>query len=315
MGRAIFSVLVVLMLCRTAAAQFKEASDDKKGARLGESVTTRWQSGLLITAEGVPCRGLVGTAPVPVEWPEQQVTVAEEDIPPSTQLSYQMDGAVKMMVVKIPGIPAGQQVRAVVTTEVRRSALRPPADTRIYRMPESRRLPRDVRPYLAASPMIESRNPKLKGLARQAMSGKETAWAKVEALYDYAREKVTQKNGRVKGAILALKEGEGNHEDITGLFIALCRASDVPARTVWIPRHCYAEFYLVDDDGEGHWFPCQVAGNREFGGISETAPILAKGDSFRDPDNPREKRRFPAEILTAESGSPKVQTVRKPVSP
>jgi hypothetical protein len=94
----------------------------------------------------------------------------------------------------------------------------------------------------------------------------------------------------------------------------MCRINDVPARTVWIPGHCYPEFYLVDADGTGHWFPCQVAGTRAFGNMPEHRPILQKGDNFRVPEF-RERQRYVAEHLTirdAPGGNkPKVQFIRK----
>jgi len=224
----------------------------------------------------------------------------------------------------VPMLPGGQQARALVTLEVKRSVLLPPQNTEIYKLPDAKRLPRDVRPFLGSSPLIESRNPRMKTLAKQIMGEKEGAWEKVESIYQWVRQKVKLKSGRLKGATLALKDGEGNHEDLASLFIALCRAGDIPARTVWVPKYCYPEFYLLDDEGKGHWFPCRVADNRdlgaesgptsgkqEFGGISETGTILAKGDNFRSPHTPRERQRFPAESLTAESGNPKVETVRK----
>ena len=44
--------------------------------------------------------------------------------------------------------------------------------------------------------------------------------------------------------------------------------------------------------------PCQSAGTREFGEITEFAPILQKGDNFRPPKNSRERQRYMAEFLT-----------------
>ena len=54
-----------------------------------------------------------------------------------------------------------------------------------------------------------------------------------------------------------------------------------PARAVWIPGHTYPEFYLEDENGKGHWFPCQAAGSYQFGSMSEKRPILQKGDRFK----------------------------------
>jgi hypothetical protein len=129
------------------------------------------------------------------------------------------------------------------------------------------------------------------------------------------RNNVKYGHGGEKGAAAALRDGHGSKHDLTSLFIALCRAHDVPARTVWIVDHCYAEFYLQDQDRNGCWFPCQVAGTREFGGMSDFRPILQKGDNIKLEKN-SEPQRFVTEVLTGRGGrggrgQPQVEFVRK----
>ena len=311
---SLLALLVWLSVASAASAQFKEGTENRKGPRLGPPATQRWLAGLIVTAEGGACRNLLGTAPIPIDWPEQEVRVAEEEISPTAHVSYQkLEGSVKMMVVKIPTLPGGQQAKALVTLEIKRSTLLPPKDPSIYKLPDVKKLPREVRPWLGPSPLIECSNPRLKSLAKQTVADKEQAWEKVQAIYQWVRKNVQQKGGPLKGAVATIKSGEGNHEDMASVFIALCRAAGIPARTVWVPKHCYPEFYLVDDEGDGQWFPCQVAGNEEFGGISETGPVLAKGDNFRAAQGSRdkEKQRFPAESLTGEGAGPKREFVRK----
>ena len=81
---------------------------------------------------------------------------------------------------------------------------------------------------------------------------------------------------------------------MTSLFVALCRAADIPARTVWVPEFSYAEFYLLDKKGEGHWIPCSPAGTKAFGEMLDTKPVLAKGDNFRPPyGQPRASAVYP----------------------
>jgi hypothetical protein len=132
------------------------------------------------------------------------------------------------------------------------------------------------------------------------------------------REKVEYKEGKIKTAVAALQDGHGDCEELTSLFIAACRAADVPARMVWVPDHCYPEFYLVDDAGEGHWFPCQAAGTRAFGSMPELRPILQKGDNFKVPEK-KKPQRYVAEFLSGKpvkgSGPPKVTFVREFVQP
>jgi hypothetical protein len=125
---------------------------------------------------------------------------------------------------------------------------------------------------------------------------------------------VTYEKGQAAGAMAAVKAGKGNTDDLTSVFIALCRSMDVPARTVWVPGHCYPEFYLIDDDGQGHWFPCEMKETRSFGGIAEQRPVLMKGDNFRPPYAPRDRQRMLSEYLTGAGGKPKSRFVRQSVN-
>lgn len=312
--------LIAAVLCFASVApawgQFKEGSPDSEGTKTGKSQVTRWRVGMEIKASGGPCRGMTGYVPVPTDWPEQEVNVVDEDISQGTKVSYEtVDGGAKIMNVKISQIPAGQEAKALVTFEIRRSELLPPTNTDIYKLPDPKKLPREVRIYLTPSPKIESRDPKIRELVKQIGTDKQKAWDRVEAIYDWVREKVKYRNGPLKGALAALRDGTGDCEELTSLFIAICRASDIPARTVWVPGHCYPEFYLLDDKDEGHWFPCQAAGSRQFGGISEKRPILQKGDNFRPPRGSKERQRYMAESLTGSpapgGGKPQVRFVRE----
>jgi hypothetical protein len=297
-----------------AWAQFKEGGD-VEGAKAGKSETTRWQAGMTIKATDAACQGLVGYTPVPTDWPEQQVTVVQEEVSPEAKISYEMvDGGVKIMHVRVPRLDAGQEAKALVTLEIRRSAVIPPEKTDNYVLPDVKKLSQQMRRYLLPSPKIEVRDPKIRDLAKKLPAEKEKAWDKVEVIYDWVQKHVKYQNGPLKGAAAALRDGTGDCEELTSLFIAICRAANIPARTVWVPGHCYPEFYLEDEKGKGHWFPCQAAGAREFGGISELRPILQKGDNFRPPKNSKQRQRYMAEYLTGSGGGrPEVKFVRQPV--
>ena len=106
------------------------------------------------------------------------------------------------------------------------------------------------------------------------------------------------RESELKGAVQTLHDGQGDCEAMTSLFIALCRAHKIPARMVWVTDHSYPEFYLVDDQQQGHWLPCQVSGARAFGEMPETRVILQKGDNFRIPET-KERRRYVAVQLKA----------------
>ena len=184
-----------------------------------------------------------------------------------------------------------------------------------------KKAPRDTKRWLNSSPYIDTRDSKIKSLAKEkfrSLEG-EGAWKQVEGLYELVRELVEYKEGKIKTASKALRDGEGDCEELTSLFIAMCRVNRVPARMVWIPDHCYPEFYLEDAKGKGHWMPCQAAGTRAFGEMPEMRPILQKGDNFKVPEKSKPQR-YVAEFMTGKpaqrgAGPPDHKFVRELVQP
>jgi hypothetical protein len=321
-------LLAVPVLAEAQVQKLKPATPSKKteeakptdepvnyGWRLDKEQKQKIKVGIIVTAETV-CRGISATAPIPFDWPEQKVEIAHEDFTPLARgIAYRPVGtSAKQMVLTIPNMPAGDVAQALVTYEVTKFAQLPPEDPSIYVMPNLKKLKPDVRVHLGPSPYIETTNPKFRATIKEVIPDKSIgAWEKVEKIYDWTREHVEFKHGPLKGAIQAMKDGFGDAEELVGVFIALCRVSEVPARMVWVPGHVYAEFYLEDADGKGYWFPAQVAGTREFGGINDYRPILMKGDNFVTAERPKDRQRFIAEFLTGSGGKPRVQFVREMV--
>ncbi len=293
-------------------APFGTSTGSPTQVRLGEEHVSRYKIGVVIQAVGGPCRGIIATIPVPADWPEQTVRIFDEDVSANVgQVSYQMlEGGVKQMVVSIALLQGGDEAHAMVTVEVNRRTLIAPEDTSQFVLPKQ--MDRQTRRFLAPSPYIESRHGRIRKLAKEITKDQESAWEKVESIYDWVRENVDYQNGKLKGALAALRDGTGDCEELTSLFIALCRANGIPARTVWVPGHCYPEFYLADETKQGHWIPCQAAGSHSFGGIVEQRPVLQKGDNFRVPGS-RTVQRYVAEKLkvAAATGKPAVRFVRE----
>ncbi len=307
-----FLAVVFFALSPSKAGQLEAPS---KGAKLDKQLTQRWKVGMTIRAAG-PCAGIFGTAPIPTDWPEQQVRIVKEEVAPQAQLKYRtLDNGVRQLLVYIATLNAGETASVLVTVEVTKFSQLGPDDPSQLKIPE--KLPRDIARFLAPSPMIESRHPKIVSLAKEVLKDKKeaSAWEQVEAIYDWVRDHVEYKNGDLKGAVAALKDGTGDCEELTSLFVALCRANRIPARCVWIPEHCYPEFYLQDDSGAGYWIPCQAAGTRDFGGMPDFRPILQKGDNFKVPEI-KEPQRYVAEFVKMNAikigtAKPKVDFVRQ----
>ncbi len=303
-----------LAIPRTSLAQLVESEAGTVTPVLGDARIQRYRVGVRVAAEGGPCRGLYATLPVPTEWPEQRVRVVEEDFSRGVRgPQYRVLGdGVKQMQISIPSLPAGGREHAIIVFELERLAIVAPVNPHAWRIPE--KPSRDLRLYLGPSPYIETRDPKIVRFAKEA-AGEHEGWRRVEAIYDAVREKVEYRNGDLKGARRALADGWGDCEELTCLFIAAVRSQGVPARTVWVEGHCYPEFYMEDEAGNGCWHPCQAAGTRAFGSMPDQLPILQKGDDFRDPDRPGKSLRYVAEFLkgsgVAGGGKPVVSWIRE----
>ena len=281
--------------------------------------TQGWKVGIEVEAALGPCFGIYGTFSVPTQWPEQDVKIIDERISDTIrQSSYRETGdGVRQMRIVVPRLEAGEKAEAVLTFEVTRRTAPPPSDTSIYRIPED--MPLDVRKCLGSSPYIDCRNAKIRSTAKQLTVDKETAWEKAQAIHDWVRDTVEHTNEALKGSLETLRAKKGNHEDLAGLFIALCRASKIPARIVWVPGYCYAEFYLESESGQenedgemtGQWFPCEFKEKTVFGTVSSPYIILQKGDNVRVPEV-KEPQRFVPEHLKVKSGQkPKVSFIRE----
>ncbi len=285
-------------LAASSLAQLKEAAPAE--GKLGQEITQKWRVGMIVTADGGGFRGIVGTVTVPMDWPEQRVQVLKEDLSPGVAVSCQtIKGVARQMSVKIPTLSAGQEAKAIVTLEIHRLVPTPPDDTGVFVLPNAKRFDPKLASYLRPSPYIESSAAEIVEAAKKVGADKENAWDRVEAIYDWVRDKVQfedNRGGTVKGALATLRDGTGDCDEMTSLFVALCRASGIPARTVRVPGHCYPEFYLLDQDGKGHWFPCQAAGTRAFGVMPDPRPVLQKGDNVLAAD-PRSKKKTPVRFL------------------
>jgi len=301
----------VVLVSNSVFAQFgRRKPVAPQGVQPDKQLTQRWQVGAVIQSVGGPCWSLRGTAAVPTEWPEQQVRIVDEDVSQFVdRVNYRDTSSVRQMVFSIRQLPAGETANVLITFEVTKDSVLAPENPERFVIP--RNAPRDVRTYLGASPQIDVRNASIRSKLKEIVETEQTAWKQVETIYDWVRDNVKYQHGQDKGAVAALRDGNGNNHDLVSLFIALCRANKVPARTVWVPDHCYAEFYLMDGQGQGHWFPCQVAGTRDFGSMPDHRPILQKGENIKVPESPNPQR-FVAEYLTGRgNGEPQAKFVRK----
>lgn len=285
-------------------------ADDSAAIKLGKVVTSRWRFGVEVSTEGGPVTGIAASLPVPMEWPEQKVKIVAEDITRGTKVHYRVvDGAVKQMLVNIPKLADGDTARAIITFEIEKSWIDEPDSTAGLRLPKASR---ELAKFLSASPYIESNDARIKKIAAAEVQDSDEPWHQAQQLFTWTRANVKYKFAEaIKPAVDALQDGEGDCEELSSLFIAFCRVRKIPARAVWVPGHTYPEFYLEDASGQGHWYPCQAAGEApDFGRMPEDRPILQKGDNLRIPGE-SSPQRYAKQTLKAKNAvsPPKVRFV------
>jgi transglutaminase-like putative cysteine protease len=124
--------------------------------------------------------------------------------------------------------------------------------------------------YLEADARVPDA-PRFREISERVLKGKTTTLERARALYDHTMDEIKyMKHGSGWGqgdAIYACDAKSGNCTDFHAYFIALCRASGIPARFAIgasIPSernegsmdgyHCWAEFYA-----DGRWWPVDIS--------------------------------------------------------
>jgi len=283
--------------------------------RFEEPKTQQWRIGLDLQTP-VACTNVLATFPIPKDWPEQTVTVIDKNIDTAVTDWETRDiaGGVRQVALRIARLPARSQVQVTFDFEVQRWRIETAGPTDDLVAPNRRA--RDLRIYFGNSPFIDASNARIKRVSRElAKRDYESPWQQVEAIYDYVRDNVKYTQGELKEASQALRDQRGDCEEMTSLFVALCRNAGIPARMVWIPDHAYPEFYLQDQDRNGTWFPCQAAGTRQFGRMDEYRPVLQKGDRFKV-DEKKSPVRYVSEFFRCDKRgkkNPRPKFIREPL--
>lgn len=269
----------------------------------GEASTNRWRVGAQLLGGTRSCKNLLVTIPVPTDWPEQEVRLHKENFPPEIRSADYRDlnSGVRQLVVEIPKLKAKQLIEFTVTFDVSTRRIVAPENTAQLKIPQ--RPPREFKDYVGVSPQISYRNSKLRNKVKEIIKQEENAWDQVEAIFDWVRDNIQYRNDEPTDSLSVFRKKSGCSEDLVGLFVAMCRAAKIPARMVWVEGAQFAEFYLVDAKEKGHWYPCQVAGRREFGSNAEPRIILQKGDNIKVPEKDG-RQKFCAEFLSVRGTQP-----------
>lgn len=284
-------VLTLIVSANAAFAQDEKASDTKTSEakpfvqQYSDAESIDYEFGIRVNCSGGYAIKTRAVAPIPIAWPEQEIELYEEtksnNIKKIVTQKKGKTGAV--MSFSVTRLNNGDYAEAIYRYRVKRGNTIRPDDTDQFHF--AKKLSGRLKSYLKPSPFIDSRDKQIIAIRKQLFKENEDlpAWDQVEAVYSWVRENIEYKfDPNPHTCEEALANGHGDCEELSALFIAICRSQGIPARAVWVPGHTYPEFYLADETGTGHWFPCQIAGqNHEFGEMRESRPIMQKGDRFK----------------------------------
>ena len=291
-------------------------STDKEyvGVTFSDPVKQKWRVGVVLVTGRDAVKDVFTYIPIPKEWPEQSVSIFDEDIPVefAVQKIDQLDG-LDRLILRGRVIPAKKKVVALQTFMVTTHRVNAPPETTVFSIPDKKQ--KLAKKHIASGAEISFRNKDLRKKAEELIEGEGTDWEKVERIFDWVRDNIDQGGEDPRGSIAAFVKKSGHPEDVVGLFVAMCRANSIPARMVFVDGSQYAEFLLADPNGELHWFPCDVVGIRAFGKIVEPKVILQKGDNIRVPGVKGKKKFVAAYGEVKSTTAPKQMLfVREPLS-
>ena len=230
-----------------------------------------------------------GSTPVPIEWPEQTI----EDVRIETEgcearLQQVGEGAAQLLLAA-PSIRRGQTIRAIAHYKMTLKKQYQGFNAERFPAEQPEPPPAIRRQYLQDSPGIQTSSAEVRKLHRELTptrsvsegngpGGAAHPWNLVQSFQAWVAANMTPKRGRYTGVITALRRKVGDCEEMAGIMVALCRASGIPARLVWIPNHNWAEFFLTDREGQGHWIPAHTSCYAWFGWTGAHELVIQKGD-------------------------------------
>jgi len=238
--------------------------------------------GIELQGQG-PATNLAATTTLPAPCPEQKIE--DETVNASgCQGEVRLVGPhARQLVLRAPAIATGQTLRAVVTSKVTVSKQYHGYCQGLF--PAKQTPPTEIRRlYLGDSPGIQTRIPEVRALVDELNSGVEHAWERATRYAQWIRKNIRPLIGRFTSVQKALVERRGDCEEMSAVFVALCRATGIPARLVWVPNHNWTEFYLEDQKGVGHWIAAHLASYYWFGWTGAHELVLQKGDRLQVPE-------------------------------
>ncbi len=247
---------------------------------------------------------IMATTPTPLEYPEQSIDDSGIKTQGCRAQIRKVSEHAAQLIMAAPSIQKGQTLAASARFKI---TLR--KDYRGFRrdgFPAKQQLPSKFdRRTLSAGPGIQSRDRSVRELAKELSHSTDHPWDQAVNFHQWVWKNIEARIGNYTSVTKAIKNRIGDCEERAAVFVALCRASNIPARLVWIPNHNWAEFYLVNHEGEGHWIPVHTAAYSWFGWTGVHELVLQKGDNVYIPER-RLRERLVSDWMQWQGARPEV---------
>lgn len=232
---------------------------------------------------------LRATTPVPSAFPEQKIDKVEVLTEGCEARVQALTSGAAQLEMAAPGIAKGQTIRAVA--RMRLTLMKQYQGFRKEQFPEKQTVPAEVKKnFLQDSPGIQTSNALVRKQAQEIAAKEEHPWDQAAAIAGWIRETIKPQIGAYTGVATAMEKKKGDCEEMAAVFVALCRSLQIPARLVWVPNHNWAEFYLTNEKGEGHWIPVHTACYGWFGWTGAHELVIQKGDRVVHPQKKNTQR-------------------------
>jgi hypothetical protein len=221
---------------------------------------------------------------IPIEWPEQSLEKRSEVDEGCRIRIEKVPGAGAMLVVTTEPLRIGRTVTGLIRYRIRVKTRPALAGLALPEKPGP--VPKEVRPHFGSSPGIDPKDPELVRIAKELGPADQPTMRRVEAWFGWVHREIEYRMQPFTNTKTAVRDRIGDCEEKAAVFIAMCRSGGVPARLVWSPGHCWAEFHVTDAGGNGHWLPAHTAGPPWLGELGLASVILQKGDNLKLPGRP-----------------------------
>ncbi|MFH1126835.1 MAG: transglutaminase domain-containing protein [archaeon] len=254
-GIAAITILIITLLLSETA--FAVSQDIKDPANIGELKVKINQYGKIIVPSGK------------LEWVKINLTFPQDNsnqevITDEKYSEDELGNNILTIKKEKPGNIITYDAESIVTIKERRT---------LY-IPETYKVPDDIKTYLEPTENIQSDNPEIANLATELTKDSKTDFKRIASLATWVHDNVeyTLSLGtEAKDALWTLENKVGTCDEFASLFIALARAAGYPARYIsghaygkdgW-EKHAFAEVYI------GRWIPVDPTWN-EVGNLDAT---------------------------------------------